>query len=63
VIDDWQKCQMLAVSVLYYENKVVCQKPSCAKQKISFAHRFLIDVDCSLVIKQNSKLNGLQTLQ
>jgi hypothetical protein len=26
-------------------------------------HRFLIEVDCSLVIKHNSKLNGVQTIQ
>jgi hypothetical protein len=26
-------------------------------------HRFLIEVDCSLVIKHNSKLNGFQTIQ
>jgi hypothetical protein len=27
-----------------------------------FNHRFLIEVDCSLVSKHNSKLNGLQTV-
>jgi hypothetical protein len=26
-------------------------------------HRFLIEVDCSLVIKHNSKLNYVQTIQ
>jgi hypothetical protein len=26
-------------------------------------HRFLKEVDCSLVIKHNSKLNGFQTIQ
>jgi hypothetical protein len=26
-------------------------------------HRFLIEVDCSLVIKHKSKLNGIQTIQ
>ncbi len=26
-------------------------------------HRFLIEVDCSLVINHNSKLNGFQTIQ
>jgi hypothetical protein len=26
-------------------------------------HRFLIEVDCSLVIKLKSKLNGVQTVQ
>jgi hypothetical protein len=27
-----------------------------------YSHRFLIEVDCSLVIKHNSKLNGVQTI-
>jgi hypothetical protein len=30
---------------------------------MSFSHKFLIEVDCSLVIKYNSKLNGAQAIQ
>jgi hypothetical protein len=30
---------------------------------VGCSHRLLIEVDCSLVIKHNSKLNGFQTLQ
>jgi hypothetical protein len=33
------------------------------KEDESWDHRFLIEVDCSLVIKHNSKLNGVQTIR
>jgi hypothetical protein len=35
----------------------------CEPLFADFVHRFLIEVDCSFVIKHNSKLNGLQTIQ
>jgi hypothetical protein len=33
------------------------------KKLVTLRHRFLIEVDCSLVIQHNSKLNGVQTIQ
>jgi hypothetical protein len=39
---------------------MVCCK---AQNAVIANHIFLIEVDCSLVIKRNSKLNGVQTLQ
>jgi hypothetical protein len=51
-------CSLRLLVILHFEGKTfslsIC---------VSWYHRFLIEVDCSLVIKHNSKLNSIQTLQ